>query len=362
MIIHNPQLTLDDRLQGLLVGTAMGDSVGLPAEGISRSRNQKMFLGKWEQSLLISCGMISDDTEHAIFVSQSLIYAGDSLQLFSKRLAWCLRWWLLSLPAGIGLATLKSIVRLWLGYSPVKSGVYSAGNGPAMRSAIIGAYFANNLNLVDEFVNVSTRMTHTDKRALIGAKAIAYLIAYIVTEDLCQRPSLEELEVLLQSVDNNENEWKGRVKQIIGSLKSNLSVLQFADVIQQKQGISGYIYNTVPVAIYAWYRHFDNFRDALEAVYNCGGDTDTVGAITGALMGTTLGSKAIPRSWQNRMIDYPRSLKLLEQIAQKLANNIKQNYSANQPIRYAWWWIIPRNVLFLLIVLWHGFRRLFPPY
>ena len=355
-------ITLNDRLKGLLIGTSIGDSVGLPAEGISRLRNHKMFQGKWEQGLFFGCGMISDDTEHTIFVAQCLISSGDSLPIFSRRLAWCLKLWLLSLPAGIGLATLRSIMRLWLGYSPSKSGVYSAGNGAAMRSAIIGAYFAHNTNLLEQFVTSSTRMTHTDERALIGAKAIAYLTAYIIREDLNQPPELEKLEELLQSIDNNEPKWIKRVNQLISSLRHNLSVSEFAEVIGQRQGISGYVYNTVPMAIYSWYHHFACFRDGLEAVYNCGGDTDTVGAITGSLLGVTLGDQRIPRSWQERLVDYPRNLHLLKLIAAKLTKNINNNYFASQPINYPWWWVIPRNIFFLVIVLCHGFRRLFPPY
>lgn len=44
----------------------------------------------------------------------------------------------LGLPAGIGLTTLKGIGKMWLGVKPTRSGVFSAGNGPAMRSSILG--------------------------------------------------------------------------------------------------------------------------------------------------------------------------------------------------------------------------------
>lgn len=44
-------------------------------------------------------------------------------------------------PPGVGFATLRAILKLWLIFSPENSGVFSAGNGPAMRSAIIGVCF-----------------------------------------------------------------------------------------------------------------------------------------------------------------------------------------------------------------------------
>jgi ADP-ribosyl-[dinitrogen reductase] hydrolase len=351
-----------NHIKGLLLGTAIGDSVGLPAESISRRRNKRLFREKWHQGLIFGYGMISDDTEHTIFVAQCLITCGDSEKIFLKRLSWCLKFWLLSLPAGVGLATLKSIIRLWLGFSPLKSGIYSAGNGAAMRSSIIGAYFADNLPKLDVFVTLSTKITHSDPRALIGAKAIAYITAWIVREDLKECPDIDELELILRLIENKEEEWVNLTNQIIYALKQGFSVTEFAELIGQEKGISGYVYKTVPIAIYAWYYHFDNFRDALEAVFNCGGDTDTTGAITGALCGVTRGESAIPRQWREKILDFPRNPQLLVKIANKLEENINNNYQKNTPVNYGWWWILPRNLLFLIIVLMHGFRRLLPPF
>lgn len=348
-------------LLGVLIGTAVGDSVGLPAEGISRNRNQKMFRGKWHQRLLWRYGMISDDTEHTIFVAQCLITHPDSPDKYVKRLAWCLRWWLLSLPAGVGLATLKSTIKLWLGFNPRRSGVYSAGNGAVMRSAIIGAFFAHNQDKLEEYVTLSTRITHNDPRALIGARAIASLTAWIIRDNVTSPPDLELLSTFLTQI-NNDDEWIVLVDKIIESLKENISVLEFAERIGQKKGISGYVYHTVPVVIFSWYRHFGNFQEALSAVYNCGGDTDTTGAILGALMGATVGINGITEEWINNLQDYPRNIKLLNKIAQKLAMIIENNYQPSQPVFYDWWWVLPRNIIFLLVVLFHGFRRLFPPY
>jgi ADP-ribosylglycohydrolase len=350
------------RIKGILLGTAVGDSVGLPAEGIARRRNQKMFRGKWHQRLFFGYGMISDDTEHSIFVAQCLLACGDDEGIFIKRLAWCLKWWLVSLPAGVGLATLKSIIRLWFGVSPLKSGVYSAGNGVAMRSSIIGAYFADNMIKMENFVTLSTRITHSDPRALIGARSIAHITAWIIREDLQECPDIDELEIMLRLIEDKETEWLNLVNQIIYSLKQGLSVIEFAELIGQKKGISGYIYHTVSIAIYSWYQHFDNFQDALEAVFNCGGDTDTTGAITGALCGATLGESAIVKLWREKILEFPRNVQLLEKIGDKLTQNINNNYQKTSPIHYHWWWILPRNLLFLIIVLTHGFRRLLPPF
>jgi len=91
------------RFRGVLLGTAVGDSIGLPAEGLTPGRAARLFPGRWRQQLFLGSGMISDDTDHTVFVAQSLLAHPASPSAFQRRLAWCLRLWLLSLPALLGL-------------------------------------------------------------------------------------------------------------------------------------------------------------------------------------------------------------------------------------------------------------------
>ena len=73
------------------------------------------------------------------------------------------------------MATARACLKLWLGFPPKRSGVYSAGNGPAMRSALLGAYFYDDRAHIERFVTASTTLTHTDPRALTGALAVGVL-------------------------------------------------------------------------------------------------------------------------------------------------------------------------------------------
>ncbi len=94
---------------------------------------------------------------------------------------------------------------------------------------------------------------------------------------------------------------------------------------------------------------------------DCGGDTDTTGAIVGALAGIVVGEAGIPADWRAGVIDWPRSLSLLRTLAQRLAVAATTGQPL-APVRYFWPVIPIRNLLFLIIVLGHGFRRLLPPY
>lgn len=55
---------------GVLLGTAVGDSLGLPAEGMSRQRIRARWGGVWRHRFLFGHGMVSDDTEHALIVAR----------------------------------------------------------------------------------------------------------------------------------------------------------------------------------------------------------------------------------------------------------------------------------------------------
>jgi hypothetical protein len=89
------------------------------------------------------------------------------------------------------------------------------------------------------------------------------------------------------------------------------------------------------------------------------GDTDTVGAILGALMGAVVGTPGIPRDWLDAIRDWPRSISFMQRVSVRLS---AQAMNSPGPIRYFWPGLIVRNLLFLVVVLLHGFRRLAPPY
>lgn len=356
MALPVPNTRLSERFAGVILGTAVGDALGLPAEGLSRDRIWRKWRGEWRHRFFFGHGMVSDDTEHTLFVAQALLAHPDDVDAFQRCLAWKLRLWLLGVPAGIGLATLRAILKLWLGFSPKRSGVPSAGNGPAMRSAIIGAYFADDPKSRLVYVQASTRLTHTDPRAEIAAVAVAEAAAWAINQNV---PASEFLARL--PAPECDNGWPELREKLSAALTNQMSVQDFAASLGLQRGVSGYAYHTVPVALFSALRHGDDFRQALQSALDCGGDTDTVGAIVGAIAGARLGRQGIPPDLISGIWEWPRSISVMERVAARLAEQ-KQTDSALGPIRYFWPGLVLRNVLFILVVLVHGFRRLAPPY
>lgn len=336
--------------RNVLLGTAVGDSLGLPAEGLSARRIARRWPGPWRQRLVFGRGMVSDDTEHTVFVAQCLAEAGGDAEIFQRKLAWRLRFWLLGLPAGVGLATAQAIGKLWMGFPPSRSGVYSAGNGPAMRSAILGVYFAEDAPSLIKFIKASTRLTHTDPKAEVAALAVAATAAWTVRCAESPKDHLADIRELWTSLGTVTPEWKVMLKMLFLCHDHGDSVADFARKIGLERGVTGYAFHTVPVALYAWLTHFGDFRASVEAVVNCGGDTDTTAAITGALAAIR---SPIPPDWVDTIRDHPISPAYLRALGDALETKTR-------PPAFVWPLVPLRNLFFLGVVMLHGLRRLVP--
>ncbi len=350
---------LEDALAGCLVGTAIGDALGLVCEGLSRERQWLIYPDLEHYHFFLERGMVSDDTEHTCMVAQALISAPDDPQHFTHLMAWKLRFWLLGLPVGTGLATLKACLRLWLGIPPQKSGVFSAGNGPAMRAAILGVVYGLDFQLLREYVRASTRITHTDPRAEYGAMAVA-LAAWMSSQKEAVDP--EAFYISLKKVcQNDESDFIVLMRKTVVSVQRKETIEEFVKRLNCEDGVSGFIMHTVPVVIHIWLTYQDNFRVAVLTTIRCGGDTDTTAAIMGAIMGARVGYHELPEAWVEGLMEWPRSVSWMRKVAYRLARVHQQGQKESQvflniPV------LILRNLIFLVLVLLHGFRRLLPPY
>jgi len=343
---------------GCLLGVAVGDSLGLPYEGVSRARSPRLLGRPDRQRLFFGRGMVSDDTEHTCMVAQSLIATGGDLDRFTLQFARRLRWWLLLLPAGVGLATLKASLKLWCGASPKTSGVFSAGNGPAMRAAIFGAVF-DDVDRMLEYVRASSRITHSDPKAEWGAVAVA-MAAYMARQEAVVAPTVY-VDQVADLLDPDGDELTALLREAAVSVAENQSTQDFAKHLGLARGVSGYTFHTVPVVIHAWLSNQHDFRGAVTSVIECGGDADTTAAIVGGIVGTGVGEEGIPTGWIDSICEWPRSICWMRRLAKQLASSSAEQ-TPQRPLSLNPIAVLIRNAAFVTIVLYHGFRRLLPPY
>jgi ADP-ribosyl-[dinitrogen reductase] hydrolase len=349
-----------DRYQyilGCLLGTALGDSVGLRREGLSHQRAAKMYGGPpLQPNLVFGRGFCSDDTELTQIVGRAVAMSNGDLDGFEQELCRQMKCWLLTGPAGVGWATLRACIKLLIGFRPGRSGVFSAGNGPAMRSALLGVCAETNAQLKD-WVRSSSRLTHTDPRAEEGAYVVARA-ASLTVHGLDNRP-FQFLSEIVMEVKGEE--LRGCLCTAAEALAVGKTPREFADSQGWRDGVSGYVNQTVPAAVYCWARSPNDFRRCVENAVVLGGDTDSVGAITGAICGANLGSDKLPEDWLSRLSEIPRGIDWMQRLAKALAKIPAGNGRVTPPSMH-WPATIPRNVLFAAVVLSIGFRRLLPPY
>lgn len=338
---------------GGLIGCACGDALGLHREGMTARRGSRMFPDLERYYFLGRKGTTSDDYDHACMTIEAIVASGGDAAVFSRELARRIKIWTACIPGGIGLATLKSSIKLWFGCNPAKSGVFSAGNGPAMRSHIIGASI-EDLGQMVGFVRASTLITHTDPKAFTGALVVAVGSRHSATA-LKVDPTtfLDEATSLIQGC-GADSTFIQTLKDTVQSVTSGEATQDFARRYG-KHGVSGYIYHTVPVAIHAWLSSPEEILPALKTVIACGGDSDSTGAIVGGIVGARIGLSRIPRKLVDELILWPRGLQRTTELVSKLG---QKPYRTRVPA----WQNLLRNAWFNPVVLVHGLRRLGPPF
>jgi ADP-ribosylglycohydrolase len=325
-------MDLRDRVAGTLLGTAVGDALGLPCEGLSPQRIARRFGQLDRFRLLGRTGYVSDDTEQSALVAQSLARYPADPDRCARAFRRSLVGWFCRLPWGIGMATILSCFRTMLGCS--RTGVRSAGNGSAMRAAVIGAFFHDEPEKRRVFGTAIATSTHTDDRAVQGALFVAELAA--VGPDLA-RKIVTEPEL-------------GSALDRAGVLAAqNVSTSDAAHSLKT----TGYVVHSVAFALFCYRRYGETPLLAIQECIRAGGDTDSIAAILGGWLGARHGEVGLPAHLLAELHDGPFGPSHLRSLAASLAGGAP-------PPRYSWIGALVRNLALYPVVLAHGFRRIFP--
>jgi ADP-ribosylglycohydrolase len=339
------ETSIRDRLAGTLLGTALGDALGLPCEWMSPRAIARRFGTVDRFRLSGRTGYVSDDTEQAALVAQSLARHPDEVSLCVRAFRRSLLGWFGRLPWGVGLATVRSCVRIGLGVSP--SGVMSAGNGAAMRAAVVGAYYHDDSQKRRSYGRALAKVTHRDVRAVEGALYVAELAASCVRspDDVGRRATCVE-----QARGVVTNPELGSAVDRAMELADRSETVDVARVC----GTIGFVVHTVPFATYCFLRHGHDPPRALSEAISAGGDTDSVGAILGAWLGAVYGEGGLPGGLIGRIHDGPFGPTHLRALAACLADR-----DGSVP-RYSPAEALARNLALYPVIPGHGFGRMVP--
>jgi len=302
--------------------------------------------------------MTSDDTEHTCLVANALIESAGDEDTFRRELARGLRFWLMALPAGVGFATLRATIKLCFGIDPRRSGVFSAGNGPAMKSALLGVCHGRDLAQLHRLVAVSTRITHTDPKAEHAALSVAIAANQSMHGNA---DPMNYYEVVSRALEGDSSEFLEALNVVVTSIAAGTFTADFSAQIGLGRGPSGYCLHSVPVALHAWLRNPTDYRAAVTEVIRCGGDTDTMAAITGAIVGARVGPQGIPVEWRDGIVDWPLSVNWINAQAALLSAVIDSGVGRKR-LKIPFLPFLLRNCIFACVVVGHLLRRSLPPY
>jgi ADP-ribosylglycohydrolase len=278
-------------LDGLSVGDAFGECFfGNPNVAERRIEHRDPPPAPWP---------FTDDTTMALSIFRCLKRYGhierDALALaFAREYVWDPRRGYGGTAHGI-LQAIHAGTSWQAAAGRVFNGEGSCGNGAAMRSAPIGAYFADDTQRVINEAKASAEVTHAHPDGQTGAIAVALAAAWMVTEGHRAKSSGHALvECVLQHLPKTETYH--RLERALG-LPLNLSPLTAASALGN--GLQVIASDTVPFCLWCAARHPDNYEEALWSTVSVYGDIDTNCAIVGGIVALSAGRDSIPSEWLN---------------------------------------------------------------
>lgn len=300
-----------DKYKGALLGCAVGDALGAPVEGLPSSEIKSRY-GTVREYLdeRFGAGRITDDTQMTVALAQAIAETGrfDFNHTAAKFGLWMERSDTgMKKARGVGLACSTACRRLYEGVDPNESGVYSAGCGAAMRVSPVGLRYPDNFSELKKAAVDQARLTHTDPEAIAGAVAVAVAVALGINSRGTVDPARIALDIA-ESARNVNGEMADKIAGLTEYLDRPVKEgLEYT-------GNGGYVMETVPCALLAFLKSPKEFEKTVVAAVNAGGDTDSTGAIAGAISGSFNGAANIP----GRLLANIEGKEYLETLAMKL--------------------------------------------
>lgn len=312
----NPPQDPGAALEGLLLGQALGDALGFVVE----ARPPSVAAAYVQECLQsgragaqarpgFSFGQYTDDTQLARELLRSLDEAGGwRPDLFARRVA---ALFADGADVGAGPGSRAAAKRLLRGVPWQEAGTPPpyAGNGSAMRAGPLGVLFADDPARLRLVAREQSRVTHLDPRCVAGAVAVAGAAALALRPGPVERDRF--VATLADWAGQEEPTVGGAIRQVGGWIdappQAAAEALQRAGLDPAhdlgRQGISAFVIPSVAWSLYAFLRHPDDYWAAVCTAIAVGGDTDTMGAIAGALAGARNGTAALPTGWVSRVHD-----------------------------------------------------------
>ncbi|GLX48179.1 hypothetical protein Shyhy01_11290 [Streptomyces hygroscopicus subsp. hygroscopicus] len=282
------------RARGALLGLAVGDALGAPAENLKPSE----IRARWGRitGYVTDRPQGTDDTEYALFSGLLLARHGSALTPAHAEAAW--HEWIADRAEGTfrgaGFSERGTLENLRRGLAaPISAQHRHAwSDGLAMRAAPFGVFAAGRPGEAARLVAIDGSVSH-EGEGIYGGQAVAAGVAAA----MAGAPVPVVIAAALAVIPDDS--WTAR------SLRRAVAVAHRGErAVRSAVVIGGYPWTdlapeAVALAFGAYATADGDFREAVLTAVNMGRDADTTAAVAGALSGATQGAQAIPADWAN---------------------------------------------------------------
>ena len=301
------------RAYGALAGLALGDALGMPTQAMSPEQIRAVYgritgLVDGDASQPYAPGMpagsVTDDTEQALLVASLLVRGRGSssgrVALDAGEFAHALLAWEDSMIERgsldlLGPSTKAALERVRAGEDPLSVGGAGTTNGAAMRVTPIGIAISTEDPLAfADAVWSSCQVTHATRQGFQSAALVAAAVSMGIDTP---RSAASDMTALLWKavsyVDSlpERGAWTPDPDVVAATRRAMQLVANPAssslECLVEQVGTSVASAQAIPMAFALLAR--DPSPQALLDAANLGGDTDTIGAIAGAILGAALG-------------------------------------------------------------------------
>ena len=306
------------RAYGALAGLALGDALGMPTQAMSPAQIRAVYgritgLVDGDASQPYAPGMpagsVTDDTEQALLVASLLVRGRGSssgrVALDAGEFAHALQAWEDSMIERgsldlLGPSTKAALERVRAGEDPLSVGGAGTTNGAAMRVTPIGiAMSTADPEAFADAVWSSCQVTHATRQGFQSAALVAAAVSMGIDTP---RSAASDMTALLWKavsyVDSlpERGAWTPDPDVVAATRRAMQLVANPAssslECLVEQVGTSVASAQAIPMAFALLAR--DPSPQALLDAANLGGDTDTIGAIAGAILGAALGVEVLP--------------------------------------------------------------------
>jgi ADP-ribosylglycohydrolase len=317
-----------DAIIGTLLGTAVGDALGMPIEGLSHANVRTYYKGIKEyrdddQRGDLDAGQWTDDTQMTSALVRVLTEHPDDPDAWPDAVAEAYvalrpearRW---------GPTTTAAVDRLADGASPADAGVPDRPtDGAAMRAASLGLWWAAQdvgRDAAFEAVRSVLAVTHRHPDALTAGwgQVVAVRTLLDWTPETFDRAAFWDRLVDAATWAEGQLDGDDRVSRRLRSLTDQLDAFPL-NLRDACDGVGVRADEAWPFACAMVARRAHLLENTLLSGINVGGDADTTGAMMGAMLGALHGWEAFPDEWHDGLEEADR----LENEAQALADALR---------------------------------------